>query len=317
MLNPKDICVLVSYDNNFIDVANVSTNNIKDYCDLHGYTLWVDTQKNIDPLRSSQWQKIRTSIKVLNENNFKWLFFLDSDCLIMNTTIKLETIIDDDYSFIVPSHNIQAVDTPIPNSMGTDCVITSQFLVKNNEIGLSILQDIWDANEWPTEMSINTHDYEGRQTRITINKPEFIKHVKIIEEKILNRFWYMNSPFMVIKNKNINLNCWEPGDFIVHVTGYKVDERIKLMSDLNYFSGGLISNWCVYPTHLSFSPLVQLNYIKFIIYNNENKPLIHYELNNLNPKTSYQLYIQEPIKSELIIKGFDENNKLLSLKLLK
>ena len=45
----------------------------------------------------------------------------------MNSTIKLESIIDDNYSFIVPAHNIEPIDTPIKNAQGTNCVITIIF----------------------------------------------------------------------------------------------------------------------------------------------------------------------------------------------
>ena len=36
----------------------------------------------------------------MNLANYDWLFYLDSDALIMNDMIKLETLIDDDYDMI-------------------------------------------------------------------------------------------------------------------------------------------------------------------------------------------------------------------------
>jgi hypothetical protein len=85
-------------------------------------------------------------------------------------------------------------------------------------------------------MSLSTFDYEGRQARIVINSLKFKDKIKIIEEKLLNRFWYFNNPFMTFHFKGVNNLVWQPGDFIVHVTGYSKEERIKLLSDLNYFS---------------------------------------------------------------------------------
>lgn len=318
MLDPKDICVLVSYDEFYSDMAKITVlNNIKIYCDLHGYTLWIDEQKNVSHNRGASWQKIKTSIDILKNNTFKWLFFIDTDCLVMNSTIKLESLIDNNYSFIVPSHHMEPVDTPIKNPIGTNCVIASQFFVKNNKIGIEILEDIWEAKEWPVGLDINTFDYEGRQTRITIDKPKFKEHVKVVEEKTLNCFWYMNSPFMVIKNKLINNHCWEPGDFIVHVTGYKKDERIKLLNDLNYFSGGLLSNWECNNNVITFSPLIDLGKTKIIIYDENNNPLINYNFNDLNYIINYKLYIDSSLNHQkLIIKGFDGDGKLISIKML-
>ena len=72
---------------------------------------------------------------------------------------------------------------------------------------------------------------------IVINNSQSKDKIKIIDEKLLNRFWYVNNPFVVMHFNNINNNVWQPGDFIVHVVGYKTEDRIQLLSDLNYFSG--------------------------------------------------------------------------------
>jgi len=155
----------------------------------------------------------------------------------MNSNIKLESLLDNNYSFIVPQQSVKANDNPITNIEGIHNVITSQFLVKNDKDGLDILEAIWEAKGWPEEISMNDFDYENRQVRILINSLQFKDKIKIIEEKLLNRFWYINNPFVVMHFKNINNNIWQPGDFIVHVVGYKTQERIQILSDLNYFSG--------------------------------------------------------------------------------
>lgn len=238
MIDPKEICFLVTYDENYAELAKYSVyKNISKYCKKHGYFLHVDRQINLDNDRSPSWQKIRQAQSILKQGKFKWLFFMDVDCLIMNSDIKLESLIDEDYSFIVPQHNIKAEDNPITNIPGVQNVITSHFFVKNDEHGLAILQAIWDAEEWPKGMSYQTFDYEGRQTRLLINSLRFKDKIKIIEEKLLNRFWYVNNPFMVMHFKGVNDNVWQPGDFTVHVTGYKKHERIQLLSDLHAFSG--------------------------------------------------------------------------------
>ena len=91
ILDPKEICVLVLYDDYYAELAEITINkNIKQYCDLHGYTLISHKIENIDNGRSPQWQKIQVSIDVLKTNQFKWLFFLDTDCLIMNSTSSID-----------------------------------------------------------------------------------------------------------------------------------------------------------------------------------------------------------------------------------
>ena len=318
VLDPKDICVLMLYDDYYAKLAEVTIDkNVKQYCDLHGYTLISHKIENIDNGRSPQWQKIQVSIDVLKTNKFKWLFFLDTDCLIMNSTIKLESIIDDNYSFIVPAHNIEPIDTPIKNNQGTNCVITSQYFVKNDKTGIDILQDIWDAKEWPIDIDINTFDYEGRQARITIDKPIFKDKVKIVPEKTLNRFWYMNNPFMVLHTPGANNNVWQPGDFIVHVTGYNREDRINLTSDLNYFTGGLLYNFHYNgDNRIDFSSLLELDNVKIVMYY-YGDILFEYTLPKVLPKIIYNLYYNPSFpQNGLLIKGFDKDNNLISLKSL-
>lgn len=231
----EDICVLVSYNDAYARMAEYTVeDNIKKYCEMHGYTLWVDTQKDVDNDRSPSWQKIRTSQKILDK--FKWVFFLDTDCLIMNSDIKLESIIDDRYSFIIPAHGVDPVDTPIKSIAGPNNVITSQFLVKNSEKGHAILNDLWNLKYHSEGIDINKFDYENREVRALIDSLDYRDDIKIVDEYILNRFWYINNPFILSSFKGVSNLIWKPGDFIVHVTGYTVDERVKLLSDLNFFS---------------------------------------------------------------------------------
>ena len=312
-VDTKKIAVLVVYDDNYEEMKKITVdNNIQQYCELHNYTLIKHKVENPD--RHASWYKISKSIEILKSNEFDWVFFIDLDCLIMNPTIKLETIIDEKYSFIVPSHNVPAIDTPTITPFNTDNTITSQFLVKNDEMGIKILEDIWEANGWPENMDINTFDYEGRQARITIIKPEFSNHIKIIDEKILNRFWYMNSPFVVFHNLGVNNLVWNPGDFIVHVTGYKKEDRIKLLSDLNYFSGGEVVNVKLKNGSLSFKPLLDLPYLKLQILDDQNNIILEQEYTNMSSKQSYSLNLSNfKNTNNFIIKGYNKINNLISL----
>lgn len=313
----KKIAVLVVYDNNYEEMKKITVDtNIQQYCEIHGYTLIPHKVENFD--RHSSWAKISKSIEILKNEDFDWLFFIDLDCLIMNSTIKLETIIDEKYSFILPSHNVPAIDTPTITPFKTDNIITSQFLVKNNEMGIQILEDIWKCEDLPKNMNYHTFDYEGRQTRSTILKQQFKNHIKIVDEKILNRFWYMNSPFITFHNKGVNNLVWEPNDFIVHVTGYKKEERVKLLSDLNFFSGGAIVNMKHNNHNISFRPINNLEFIKIII-KNLNREIIH-EMNFYELSDKETIYLELPkniVGDSIIIEGYNKINNLISIHKLK
>jgi hypothetical protein len=229
-----NFCVLVSYDKNYERMASYTVDlNIKKYCELHGYDLHINYQEKFSNGKPAQWQKILAARELLETNKYDWIFFLDTDCLIMNPNIKLESFIDDKCSFILPKHNIEPIDTPIELE-GLNNIITSQFFVKNDEFGKDILDEIWLASD---NHKIDKFDHEGRQIRIIINSGKFNNRIGVVEEKRLNRFWYVNNPFMYFAFKGINDNVWQEGDFIVHVTAYSTEDRIKILSDLNYFSG--------------------------------------------------------------------------------
>jgi hypothetical protein len=123
---------------------------------------------------------------------------------------------------------------------------------------------------------------------------------------------------MTTKNPNINDNVWEPGDFTVHVTGYPLDIRKNLLSDLNYFSGGLVSCFDRNQLKITFTPLKNLENITFVIYDVNNNALINYFFDYLDLKLYYILYIEKYMENiDLIIKSFDEKNNIIGLTILK
>jgi hypothetical protein len=243
MIDPKEICVLVSYNKTYAPLAEISVqDNIKKYCDLHGYQLFIDIhEEHIIEEKPLLWQtsyrKIKAASDILQNHNFKWLFYIDTDSLIMNKDIKLESFIDDNYSFMVLDHKMPAFDNPVTTIEGINNVIISHFFVKNNNDGLDILNAIWENKGWPENLPITEWDLEGRQIRILLNNPEYTNKIKAIDESTISHFWYVNDPFVVLNLPGINNNVWKPGDFIVHCVGYRTEERIQLLSDLNYFSG--------------------------------------------------------------------------------
>jgi hypothetical protein len=318
-LKPKDICVLSLYDDNYQEMANITIfNNLKKYCDLHGYTFHPHKIENIQNGRFSQWQKIDVTIDILKKSNYKWIFYLDTDCLVMNSSIKLESLIDDKHSFIVPALNVDAIDTPIINKQGKNSIISGQYLVKNNDIGLSIMEDIWNLNGWPVGIDVNTFDFEQRQIRITINKPQFYDHVNVVEEHKLNRFWYINSPYMASAFRGVNDSCWKPGDFIVHVTGYKKEERIKLLNELSHFVGGMLVGWSIdtQTNSLYFTTMDDFDYIKIHIFDRYGNFLCHYDMKNLKYYLVYSIILNDISKGkDIIVKAYDKDNKIISMHL--
>jgi hypothetical protein len=315
LLKKYNIGVVVSFNDAYSDMARVSVfENIDHYCKLYGYTLHIDKQESKRMDRYAAWNKIIACIDALPL--YDWIFYIDVDCIIMNHSKMLETFISDDYSFIIPAHNIKAVDTPVLNEVGTDCVITSQFFVKNDEVGMAILEDIWQASDWPADMDINEFDHEGRQTRVTINKPQFSKRVKVVEEHVLNRFWYVNNPFINFHNKGVNDNIWQSGDFIVHVSNYSVKDRTNLLDMLNHFSGGEVMGYVREPSIIKFTCFDDLEDVWIDLCNENNEVMIKYYFEQLSYKITYILYTDSQIDQQnLIVKAY-RKEELISARYL-
>lgn len=313
---PK-IGVLVMYDDLYEGMASITVDqNIKQYCEIHGYRLIKHKIQDIDNGRSPQWQKIIESIEILESSDLDWLFFIDLDCLIMNQTIKLEALIDDRYSFIVPSHAMPAIDFPMEkNEFGDNNIITSAYFVKNDKIGIDILKRIWECRGMPDGFDINSFDHEGRQCRTTLSMPEFRPHVKIVEERLLNRFWYINKPFMTFHNLGINNLVWKPGDFIVHVTGYSLQERISILSDLNYFSGGAVAKLRRDVQNIHFSPIEDMDFARLVLKDADNRAILREcSFRNLSHKIEYFTSVPE-YEGKIIFECYDHFGNLISTKL--
>jgi hypothetical protein len=317
MENQKNIGVFVMYDEKYESMSNITiNNNISQYCELHGYKLISHKIENPGNGRPAPWQKIAQAIEILEKGELEWLFLLDVDCLIMNPSIKLESIIDDEYSFILPAHGIDAIDCPMDdNGFGGDAIISSSVLVRGDEMGMAILKNIWNCEGCPEGIDINEFDYEQRQCRITLSNPYFRKHAKIVEERTLNTFWYMNSPFMVLYNSGVNNIVWKPRDFIVHVTGYSTDERVRLLSDLNHFSGGAIGKFRYQDGHLNLSPIEYLEFAKVFVKDIHGNILSQATFEKISHKLNY--FLSVPGNHEKILfEAYDEIGNIISQKII-
>lgn len=230
--------VLVVYDDFYRPLSDYTVgNNVSDYCDLHGYRLYYRHVDSSVHGRFPTWNKIFECRRILSEGEVDWLFIVDADCLFMDHRVRLESFIEDGISLVIPSHCVPAADFPMPvDEFGNDNIIASAYLVRNDEVGRAMIEDIWNSVGLPEDLDLSQFDYENRQFRTTISRKEYRERVRIVEEKRLNNLWYQNSPFLVNVWPDINKNVWADGDFIVHVTGYAIDQRTDLLKQLNTFS---------------------------------------------------------------------------------
>lgn len=308
------ICVTTIYTENLLSIANITAfDNFKEYCDINGYDLKIINldAKYEDLERPAAWYKVVEVKNLLSSGDYDWVFFIDVDCLFMTPTIKLESFIDDEHFLVIPANN-DVFETPVRNKSGKDGVASCQFLIKNTDLSFEFLDDVWSANNIDTNL-ITHHDWEQRQFKYSVINPRFENGVKIVEEKLLNRYWYTNNVFLNFTYTGANKNIWEPGDFIVHIPGYHREERWRILKELNMLSGGMISKFEIEPNKIVFSPIMNLGETTIRLYNGETE-ISSYYFNKLNQKYSYFMFTD--YIGELLVKTFDENNNLIGIKKL-
>lgn len=229
------ICVIMVNTENYKPIGDITAQVNEKYAKKHNYD-FIYQDSILDKNLPVYWQKPIMIKKVLDTNDYNWVFYIDSDSMIMNHDIKLESLIDNNYDIIM-SKTIYCTDFTNPNfSNLTDpntLVNASHILIKNTELSKNFLNDIIKNDR--IKVPLDIFDFDNRAFRMLITHiPEYRKATKIIEEKLLNSVWPMNIPHMLhdFKSWNDNNNIYREGNFTVHVVGYPLDERSKILKEL-------------------------------------------------------------------------------------
>lgn len=307
-----NICVLTIYTENIRNIADITAfNNFKSYCKINNYNLKVINLDDsyVELERPAAWYKIKETERLLKSGEFDWVFFIDVDCLFMNPLIKLEEFIDDNSFLIIPSNN-DVFETPIKNKFGSNGVVSCQYLIKNTTKSLEFLEDVWRAEDITLE-AIHKHDWEQRQFKYSVAKPNFCDDIKIVDEKLFNRYWYTSNVFLNFTYNNANKNIWEVGDFIVHIPGYHREERYRTLYELNMLSGGPVAKFERDGTKITFSPSLNMYDITLRVYVNDCE-ILYYHFDELNYKLQYYIIVDSV--DDIIIKTFNNKGDILGIK---
>jgi hypothetical protein len=87
--------------------ANITIDNHKRYAKKHGYAYYIENGKgaldddNKVDSRAAVWSKISALLRHMADDKHDWYWALDMDTLFMNSTIKAEDILDDNYDLVV------------------------------------------------------------------------------------------------------------------------------------------------------------------------------------------------------------------------
>lgn len=186
------------------------------YAERHGY-LCAAKVTNFDPTYDINFEKMRIILDLFNNHpDLEWAWWLDCDAMITNYNIKLESIVDNNYHFIL-SEDINGLNA-------------GSFLVRNSTEGRDYLQMILDNMEtyrfhnWHEQQCINdTYDiYRGI--------------IKVLPQKIINCYNYELYKEHYPQDDKwwayYHAGQWKLGDFVIHWPGVEHYARIVMAEEM-------------------------------------------------------------------------------------
>ena len=185
--------VTLAVGTDYINTVQQGIDNKRLYCKKHGYDfIYCDTI--LDHTRPIPWSKIQILLKTMENTEYKWIFWTDADSLVMNHTIPLESLIDDNYNFII--------------SRDPNAINSGQFLIKNCAWSRQFLQNVYAHTE-----CINHCWWENQAIILEYNQnPDVANQTKLIPQRSINSY-----P-KEVGFSNID-TLYQPGDFIIHFPG--------------------------------------------------------------------------------------------------
>jgi len=96
------IAVLTGSDEKQKNLLDITLPVLKDYCNYNNYDLYYFTE-NIDNIAQVEGKSYFARYPFIKKHlkNYKWVFWIDADCLVMNFYKKLEDYIDDKHGIIL------------------------------------------------------------------------------------------------------------------------------------------------------------------------------------------------------------------------
>jgi mannan polymerase II complex MNN10 subunit len=251
VVDPSRICLTTLKDNNgspasfpflrcrnFDDVDTFP--NHEKYAKKHGYTI-VDNSPLLDQSRPPAWSKILAVQAMMQDFNCLWVMWLDADVLVMNSSIKIESL--------------------LPSEKDIDLIVTTDrrftansgvWIIRNSPWGREFLAEWWEMRHFvrPKGLSLSgDNDAFGHLVRKRVGMTKYPTEEEFQQVAMANSSRIrmparcnFNS-FGVFLSKALDLSSMDPkpewylsdkfyhdGDFIAHASG--IDQKhvgIKLL----------------------------------------------------------------------------------------
>jgi hypothetical protein len=230
------------YTKNILPLAVITTEyNKRKYCEKHNYDLIIKT--NNFTYKDIGFNKIDFVLNTLKSNKYDWVYWCGCDTMITNYDITLESMIDDNYEFII-SYDVWDFNS-------------DSFLIKNSPTAIKYFEHILslydkyiDSNGTPVDNGLTLPDggarawaEQGAMIDLYSQYHEYKSITKTMPQKFMNSYLYNMYP-SPWHSKGLdckgNPGSWSEGDFLVHWPGMDNKTRINLaLKFLSYVKGDL------------------------------------------------------------------------------
>jgi len=206
-VEPIKIAIIGCHDPKYDHIGIYSHLSKSAYATKNGYDFHLYTEYLLDVSRKGYWYKLIAAQK--NLPYYDWLFYLDSDAVIMNHSIRLESLIDDNYDMIAAGTNCEGFP-----------VLSGQFLIKNSEWSKKFLDEWFEVGDTNIQPGYDG----GALIKLYNERPDVRDHIKLI-------------PLV-----NMGSYDWDykEGDFVIQFAGYIFPEKEKRM--IRYYNLSLLQN---------------------------------------------------------------------------
>jgi len=183
--------------------VRLATKSKEDYSKIHGYDIIVGNDTDVDNSRPVAWSKIPLLRRLLPGYDF--VFWSDADAMFVDYQRRLEEF----FSGFIASDKMMVVTKDAKNHVNT-----GNFLLRNNLWSLSLLDEIWQQNQF-----IN-HGWWDNAAFIHLLglHPRIAQKVAVVPNHHL--------PF----NSYPHHNDYVEGDFIVHFAGVHDLSRLEQLT---------------------------------------------------------------------------------------
>jgi len=190
------IALVSHHTPNYNEIAEITVSGKQQYADRHGYELFVKTDNfSHIPERHLSMEKCLYLCQLMEEHpEIDWFWYSGCDCMITNHTIKLESLIDNDYHFIV------CLEHAGPNG--------DVFFIRNSPEGREYMRHLDEPNECVPQTE-QGHMWGDR------SNPKWAAITKYLPLNAMNSWdlqWYPHLPNSDQLGQRIS---WQPGDFVL------------------------------------------------------------------------------------------------------